>query len=388
MQKFGNIQTQQQDSTFNSLIRADTGLFNLKTGNSIDQDTSESVNFFNAKDQSILTTELNDSNETVITSNYNKNNYNTYNRIIEKDTTIQLFNVDTIPYLLENTVENKLIQENFLLNLKSIKPQEKNKVVKQKVEIVKKQKIEKPIQQISEETTTTKASDNNLKIFKKDFQYNSNTNWEIGVIIISVLIIGWTRLFFRNIISNYVNAALSYQTSLNLFIDSNILTKRVSVLLDVLFYINISFFLFKLLEYYSIGVFELNGFSVFIICLAFALSIYFTKWLIHKSLGSIFLISKSVSEYLFQIFLFNKMMGIILLPFVISYSFIPIEVQPTILKIFLILIILIYIIRIFRGLIISINNKLSIFYIILYLCTLEFLPILIFYKLYACYLTC
>ena len=168
MQKFGNIQTQQQDSTFNSLIRADTGLFNLKTGNSIDQDTSESVNFFNAKDQSILTTELNDSNETVITSNYNKNNYNTYNRIIEKDTTIQLFNVDTIPYLLENTVENKLIQENFLLNLKSIKPQEKNKVVKQKVEIVKKQKIEKPIQQISEETTTTKASDNNLKIFKKE----------------------------------------------------------------------------------------------------------------------------------------------------------------------------------------------------------------------------
>ena len=109
------------------------------------------------------------------------------------------------------------------------------------------QKTEKPIQQISEETTTVRINYNNLKIFKKDFQYNSNTNWEIGVIIISVLIIGWTRLFFRNIISNFVNAALSYQTSFNLFIDSNILTKRVSSLLDALFYINVSFFLFKLL---------------------------------------------------------------------------------------------------------------------------------------------
>ncbi len=387
MQKFGNIQTQQQDSTFNSLIRADTGLFNLKTENSIDQDTSANVNFFNAKDQSILTTELNDSNETVITSNYNKSNYNTYNRIIEKDTTKQLFNVDTIPYLLENTTENKLIQENFLLNLKSIKPQEKKEVVKQKVEIVKKQKTEKIVQQISEEPTTVKTNDNNLKIFKKDFQYNSNINWEIGVIIISVLIIGWTRLFFRNIISNFVNAALSYQSSFNLFIDSNILTKWVSVLLDVLFYINISFFLFKLLEHYSIGVFKLNGFSVFMICLAFTLFVYFIKWFIHKLLGATFLISKYVSEYLFQIFLFNKMTGIILLPFIIGYSFIPIEIKPIILKIFLILIILIYIIRIFRGLIISINNKLSVFYIILYLCTLEFLPILIFCKLYSCCLT-
>jgi hypothetical protein len=92
------------------------------------------------------------------------------------------------------------------------------------------------------------------------------------------------------------------------------------------------------------------------------------------------------NEYLRNIFLFNKIFGLIVFPLLVAHPFIDIKFRFIFIYAGIIIFVLLFILRIFRGIVISVKNKFSIFYIILYLCTLEILPVLIFYKLYNSYI--
>lgn len=374
------IKTQQQDSTFVKPNSTETNLF---------QDTSQSFNFFEAKNQSII--QLDSSTQPAKIKKTQLQRQYAYIPKAKTDLEIdtiphELYNIDTIPFLLEYYQSDNIIQKDFIFSMKSLKPQDK-KEVEEKIVIEKSAKndnlVDKEENQIIP-VAVQKESD--IKVFNSNFQYKSNTNWQVGVILLSVVIFGLTRLMFRGIIANFIKAATNYQVALKAFIDSNILTKQASAFIDSLFFVNISLLIFQLMEYKNIGLFRLTGIKVFLIIFSFILIIYLGKSLIHRFLGYVLLIQKEMAEYIYQIFLYNKIAGMLLLPFVASFPFIPFELRPAVIYTAIILLILIYIIRIFRGILISFKNKLSVFYIILYLCTLEILPIIVFCKLFVYYL--
>jgi ABC-type multidrug transport system permease subunit len=105
------------------------------------------------------------------------------------------------------------------------------------------------------------------------------------------------------------------------------------------------------------------------------------KKLAYQALGSIFIDSSDTREFLFNMDNFNRGTGIILLPIVALIAYFPYE-NPVIAVfsgVFTTLVF--YIMLLKRGVSILLKKQFPIFYLFLYLCTLEFLPLLLIYKI-------
>ena len=97
-------------------------------------------------------------------------------------------------------------------------------------------------------------------------------------------------------------------------------------------------------------------------------------------LGSTFEAQDETREYLFSMDNVNRSLGLILLPIVILVSFAPAK-NPMFIALSGIVIVLIFnLVLLQRGIFILMKKQFSIFYLFLYLCTLEFLPLILIYK--------
>jgi hypothetical protein len=86
------------------------------------------------------------------------------------------------------------------------------------------------------------------------------------------------------------------------------------------------------------------------------------------------------SEYIHNTFVINKGMGIALFPLVIMAHYFPKQLIPMVLTLGIIIYIMAFIFKSIRAYQIIIRKDVLIFYLILYLCTLEILPLLLGYK--------
>ena len=84
-----------------------------------------------------------------------------------------------------------------------------------------------------------------------------------------------------------------------------------------------------------------------------------------------------IREYLFESFLINKAVGVLFLPMAIAVVFINIGKLSALFPLAAILILMLLVFRIVQGIRMSTSYSVSWVYIILYLCTLEILPVLL-----------
>jgi hypothetical protein len=122
------------------------------------------------------------------------------------------------------------------------------------------------------------------------------------------------------------------------------------------------------------------------ICLFFTF-LYLGKFICLELVGYIFNSRELISTYVFVVFMINKVLGILLLPFVLILAF----AKPAYYSIAIggaaILTVLLFLYRYLFSLT-SVRNKLHIssFHFFLYLCAFEILPLLILYKFIVQYL--
>ena len=108
---------------------------------------------------------------------------------------------------------------------------------------------------------------------------------------------------------------------------------------------------------------------------------FLTKAIIIRLLGHIFLIKSLAKLGVYFSFLFDRVMGIILFPIIVFMFFSPISTSPILLTFSVVIIALFLLIKIFWIWKIGIGSfGLSRYYLFLYLCTLEILPLLVFTK--------
>jgi hypothetical protein len=107
---------------------------------------------------------------------------------------------------------------------------------------------------------------------------------------------------------------------------------------------------------------------------------YIAKTLLILLCGFIFEEQQSAAEYLSEVYVFTHVLGVILLPLVMleTYS----HLIDTVLfeRIILIAIALLFIYRTIKMFIIMTNKGLNMMYLFLYICTLEILPLALFYR--------
>ncbi|NOU59842.1 DUF4271 domain-containing protein [Marinifilum caeruleilacunae] len=209
----------------------------------------------------------------------------------------------------------------------------------------------------------------------------SQSDWMVGVSLFIVILMAVIRFSFSKYLQRLIDSILNYQVSNNLFLEKNMRNLRGSIFLNGLFFINISFFavLYYKFIYSDTGV-ETSILS-FLIALAGLLLIYLGKFIVLRTIAYIFDGVKEGKEYLHTVFIYNKNLGIFLLPVTLSVPFIAEYAAYFLLNTGLVLGIIFYLLRLFRGIKILFRKHVSIFYMILYLCALEILPLLVIYKL-------
>ena len=135
-----------------------------------------------------------------------------------------------------------------------------------------------------------------------------------------------------------------------------------------------------LLKYYKYEA-DSNFWIQTLYCIAILALIYTGKFLLLKFTGWVFNLSKATDTYIFIVFLVNKMLGMLLLPFLVLISFYTGQAQQVFVTLSLILVVVLLAYRfIFSFVPIRAEIKVNPFHFFLYLCAFEIAPLLLIYK--------
>lgn len=159
-----------------------------------------------------------------------------------------------------------------------------------------------------------------------------------------------------------------------------------SLLLNNLFVISAGLYGAFLLRFYRFG--NPDDFWIyFLYCVVLLAVLYLLKYLLIKTTGWIFNISRTAETYLFVVFMTNKIIGIFLLPFLVLISFSGHIISEIAITLSIIMIGVFYVYRFLGSYsILHKEIKISGLHFILYLCAFEIAPLLLIYKVLVTYL--
>lgn len=164
--------------------------------------------------------------------------------------------------------------------------------------------------------------------------------------------------------------------------DDNFLKLRNTLLYFILFTTVYGLLLKFIFNFFEVNI-TYKGIEEYMIICLFTGTFYLAKFLLMKISGFIFSIQKLISGYLSILSISNFVYAIIVMPMLIFYQFIPSSYQPYLLGLILILFCFNTIYKYLRtGSFILNNFQFPKFYLFLYLCTLEIMPLLIIYKVF------
>lgn len=210
-----------------------------------------------------------------------------------------------------------------------------------------------------------------------------NADWFTLVLVFVVIGFTWIKAFYFKIFRQLVSAFFSNSIANQIVRDENILVQRASIIMSFIFYLTSSLFIYQVSVFFKWDYpFLSEGILRFlVICLIVAFT-YSFKMVLLKGLGEVFNIDKPVATYIFNIFLINNMLGLLLLPVVITTAYVVTDSTWYALYTGVAIVIISFIYRMVRAFIIWIPLKgVSFFYLMLYFCTLEIAPLIIIVKL-------
>lgn len=205
------------------------------------------------------------------------------------------------------------------------------------------------------------------------------------ILFVFYVVYVWLYVTNRKRLNQLVKSFYQSRSNTALTRDDYAASNRVAVVLSTLFLFTLSLFLGQVADYY--GLFARFDHEIRYLFIAGALILmYLIKFSIVRFAGFIFKTGKEASEYMGTLFLFVNIVGLFMLPVVTCLAFVR-QVSPFVFICTGFTIIIGFLaIRLIRGILIGLNsNRVSGFYLFLYLCTLEIVPFVILIKLFMIY---
>lgn len=195
--------------------------------------------------------------------------------------------------------------------------------------------------------------------------------WMLIVLLAGFFSIAFSRSAYQKRFTMLFQTLINWKLSKQIIRYEKVYTHPVNILLTLNFILCVPLF-FGISRKWHLSLNE--GIEISFLVILFPLLVYLIlKLVAYKFTGWLFNIKESIEEYIFQANLFNKYLGVayLILATLLIYSTIPFNllfyIGSTILALF-------FVFQLIRGLIIGLQNGNALFFIILYLCTLEILP--------------
>ncbi len=206
--------------------------------------------------------------------------------------------------------------------------------------------------------------------------------WIPSVILFSLLTIVWARNSHSNRFVRMLKAFFNIREFYQVVREEYAMVNSLSIGMALLFILVQSVFLYQVNSFYSIVEPTSKPFLFFIKITLVVFLFFAIKLLIIRILGFVFYgKTDSVSDFVYNIFLMNNISGIVLIPIVIFIAYFDVIPKSIIIPTSSIILTSIYLYRTLRAFNLSLgNSSVSRLYFFVYLCTLEFLPFVVIFK--------
>ncbi len=204
--------------------------------------------------------------------------------------------------------------------------------------------------------------------------------WYLAFILFLFTGYAVTRSFLGSLSRTTFQATIRYNTAAMMFKDNSQLQRQRDIILSIFYFVSIGFYLMLILDKMQLKPFGYAGARLFAISVIMLACWYFLKYILGLIIGHIFNIQGLLKEYIYLGNAYNKLMGIVFLPvnLVVVYTAGLYNELAFYLSFGIFGIILIS--KYIRGLFFSLKKNVFNFYMFLYLCALEIVPILLLYK--------
>lgn len=204
--------------------------------------------------------------------------------------------------------------------------------------------------------------------------------WLFIYLLVMLGLFAWIRIYYGNIYAGTIQASTNFLVAARMFKDKSLLQNQLDNVLYVIYFLSMAYFMFFIEERMGLVPYRLGGFLLYLFNLALLLGVFLARALLVNLMGSLFNQLVLFREYLYHTFIFNKLLGIIILPLLLFVMYTQGIVQQIFTWISFGTLGVILVMRIIRGVAFSFKKDISIFYMFLYLCALELAPLVLLYR--------
>ncbi|MFN9711077.1 MAG: DUF4271 domain-containing protein [Bacteroidota bacterium] len=226
-----------------------------------------------------------------------------------------------------------------------------------------------------------------LQCYNKGWFFLQKERVEVGkdqifyAVIILLLAFGILRVSFSRYTADMFRFYFQSTLRIQQIKEQLSLGVLAGTLYSLLFIFGVGLYLYLLSVYYHLS-FRISSYQLLYISPLILLFIYVCKYLILSFIGWAFQLLKAVRLYLFITFLTNKIMGILLLPFLVTIAFGSGYLQNLAVNFSIALVISLFIFRFFRAYHpLSDEFRIGFFQYLAFLISAEIAPLLLIYKL-------
>ena len=209
---------------------------------------------------------------------------------------------------------------------------------------------------------------------------NLSEDWMILVFLVMLAIVALIRtrypLHFRQLINSFLSDRLMRQ-----LMREETSTKRESLLFFLNFFLSIGMMLYLTHRVYSWFEFSFPGFVLFLVYVLAVLAFYALKSLVIHTVRFLSDGNYGLDEYHYILFFMNRISGLFLFPLTVLAAYLDRDIAPWVLLAGWVVFGFFVVFGLLRGILGALKMGVEVFYIFFYICTLEFLPLLLLFKL-------
>jgi hypothetical protein len=204
--------------------------------------------------------------------------------------------------------------------------------------------------------------------------------WYFVYLFTLISFFAWIRLYYGNNLTQTVQASINFQVANRMFNDNSMLQTQLDMLLYLFYFLSNAFFLYFIEMRLGLHPHALNGGWLYLFNLALLAGVFFSRVVLLNAAGIFFNQQRLVKEYLYNLFIFNQLSGMVVLPLLFLLVYTTGWLHEVVFWLSLAASFSIVVMRLIRGLVFSSRKDVLLFYMFLYLCALEIAPLVLLYR--------
>lgn len=212
------------------------------------------------------------------------------------------------------------------------------------------------------------------------FTPGNQSGWYFPLLFFLFAAIAISRIVFEGMLSGAFQSAIRFSVAAGMFNDNSLVQRQKDNILYIIYFLSIALFMNIIEIRFSIYPFHISGFMLFLWNIAFLVALFFSRILLLNIVSHIFNQRNLFREYLYHSFSLNKLFGLLFIPLDFLLVYTKDWVQEVCFYTAITFVAIMIGMKIRKGTVFALKKRVFNFYLLLYLCALEIVPILLIYK--------